>query len=868
MEREAFRQRMQQYKQARENNPQLKYWDWKKENDLGYQLYKNNLPSNLQVETDDYDLYGAYESNMQPELNEDGTYHLGSRDPYTGRILKSKQHPTYQKAIESEISAGYFPYEKNNITYTKTYSPVDISGYADGGEVKDNTYVAPVYKEQVFIPATGAQKIKNDYQYKYGSKSPYKGGELEIISPEFDILTGITTLKPIVTKAIRDRARMAVYNNVAPGSYKKSYIAGASKRHEVFNAAKDFLKPGKLEENPKWRKSFQDSSWWEGFGYGNDAKIAEEIREESWKRYLGIKHTPKYYVDNLDGTVSYNLKNIPLKHQQNFVDEVPRGGKVVTGDYIGTAGGNVSASSTIEDGYDLVTLKDVWDLQPIQDANRAAILPSKLRDKISHIEVQPDGYKKIVYNNWVPKWFKNFEVSDVIGKGPFTNKTTIKAVQLKNKDLFTKRILSDEEAANKLIQHDLDIFEPDMYNSVQEAKEAFQSIQNSKLKRLKSLSKEEYDRIKTEIIYKSQDQLLKEYGPYIRPRNKYADGGIIDEDPPQNTSERPITNFDPKGDPYNPTYGYNPGAGYVRSVFDLYDAPVIGDALSIYDATQALKNKDWLGAGLAALTVVPFIPTVSNYKKSLNQQLNRITGITPDISKLQKQSDWNDLRNRSIERLYDPEVRARAAKIKSDYNVDLQSTYDKIINQYENDYFSLPEAEIMQLQDAKAMIDLQEEAARRYKQYGIKPTQKDFRIKIDNAVTPSQEITNHEINHFNQYIHQDNPSWNKSELDKITKQFKGKLRDKNPIDPENTSYFMNWVEQNAYGINMLDRLKELNIKPTKQNILKYLKSLPDTDSIKKAALQFKNLDDYIKWLNTMPLADNGNINEIENYNFA
>ena len=51
---------------------------------------------------------------------------------------------------------------------------------------------------------------------------------------------------------------------------------------------------------------------------------------------------------------------------------------------------------------------------------------------------------------------------------------------------------------------------------------------------------------------------------------KYADGGIVDEDPPQNTSERPITNFDPKGDPYNPTYGYNPGAGYVRSVFDWY----------------------------------------------------------------------------------------------------------------------------------------------------------------------------------------------------------------------------------------------------------------------------------------------------------
>ena len=30
MEREAFRQRMQQYKQARENNPQLKYWGLEK----------------------------------------------------------------------------------------------------------------------------------------------------------------------------------------------------------------------------------------------------------------------------------------------------------------------------------------------------------------------------------------------------------------------------------------------------------------------------------------------------------------------------------------------------------------------------------------------------------------------------------------------------------------------------------------------------------------------------------------------------------------------------------------------------------------------------------------------------------------------
>lgn len=606
MEREAFRQRMQQYKQARENNPQLKYWDWKK--------------------------------------------------------------------------------------------------YADGGEVKDNTYVAPVYKEQVFIPATGAQRIKNDFQYKYGSKSPYKGGGLEIVSPEFDILTGVRGLKSITNDLL------------------DNYVGR------------------KLPSNYAYRRTVQQ-------------ELDDIINTNSFREI------PENVVTTGGRTITLpNGKTVTLKK----------------------AKGNSHGGKAFSAG-------DVWKGTTSSGNTSSEII----------VGVPGDNAK------WMVGKHGNYQ-------GPY-NFSDIE----KGSAIF---VPFDTEGVANISTEGLKYFKPSKYFN----------------------------------------------NRYI----KYANGGIIDEAPPQNTSERPITNFDPKGDPYNPTYGYNPGAGYVRSVFDLYDAPVIGDALSIYDATQALKNKDWLGAGLAALTVVPFIPTVSNYKKSLNQQLNRITGITPDISKLQKQSDWNDLRNRSIERLYDPEVRARAAKIKSDYNVDLQSTYDKIINQYENDYFSLPEAEIVQLQDAKAMLDLQEEAARRYKQYGIKPTQKDFRIKVDNAVTPNQEITNHEINHFNQYIHQDNPSWNKSELNKITKQFDGKLRDKNPIDPQNTSYFMNRMEQNAYGINMLDRLKELNIKPTKQNILKYLKSLPDTDSIKKAALQFKNLDDYIKWLNTMPLADNGNINEIENYNFA
>lgn len=136
MDRKEFQNKINQYKKAREENPQLSYWQW-----------KMNLPDNLANTPDwEYNNIGAWSGGLQPTLEDDGYYHLGSRNPYTGEILKPKHHPTYQKAIESEIEAGYYPYEKNGVTYTKTYSPIgDLSGYADGTdgirESEDRQYV-------------------------------------------------------------------------------------------------------------------------------------------------------------------------------------------------------------------------------------------------------------------------------------------------------------------------------------------------------------------------------------------------------------------------------------------------------------------------------------------------------------------------------------------------------------------------------------------------------------------------------------------------------------------------------------------------------------------------------------------------------
>ena len=55
---------------------------------------------------------------------------------------------------------------------------------------KDKTNVAPIYREQVFIPASGTTLMKQKARPKVAGR-PVSSGAVEIVSPEFDLLTGI-----------------------------------------------------------------------------------------------------------------------------------------------------------------------------------------------------------------------------------------------------------------------------------------------------------------------------------------------------------------------------------------------------------------------------------------------------------------------------------------------------------------------------------------------------------------------------------------------------------------------------------------------------------------------------------------------------
>lgn len=595
MEREAFRQRMQQYKQARENNPQLKYWDWKK--------------------------------------------------------------------------------------------------YADGGEVKDNTYVAPVYKEQVFIPATGAQRIKNDFQYKYGSKSPYKGGGLEIVSPEFDILTGVRGLKSITNDLL------------------DNYVGR------------------KLPSNYAYRRTVQQ-------------ELDDIINTNSFREI------PENVVTTGGRTITLpNGKTVTLKK----------------------AKGNSHGGKAFSAG-------DVWKGTTSSGNTSSEII----------VGVPGDNAK------WMVGKHGNYQ-------GPY-NFSDIE----KGSAIF---VPFDTEGVANISTEGLKYFKPSKYFN----------------------------------------------NRYI----KYANGGIIDEDPPQNTSERPITNFDPKGDPYNPTYGYNPGAGYVSN----------SDPLGSLYVEGALLNPVFKLAGNAVSNVArgltkyssKYVPEV---RRTVQDKINSLfRREAEDKARTYKlYDDAIESRNRIIEDLYsNPAYMERARQIQNTYGDDYAKVYEDIINQYNTNYWNLPNPVIKQL-DAKAKMQAKDAAVNRYITRRQPAGYDDFEYQINRNLTEiDYPTTRHELGHYVDFnlAKSSNPDYSNSMFAELKRDLS---KQKNPLFPDKTDYYSKGTEQESYMNTLREymfktgMINNIGDKVTSRQIKKAIRSLPkDMRSIEAAYLQFATPGQYTKWFNKIPL---------------
>lgn len=187
----------------------------------------------------------------------------------------------------------------------------------------------------------------------------------------------------------------------------------------------------------------------------------------------------------------------------------------------------------------------------------------------------------------------------------------------------------------------------------------------------------------------------------------------------------------------------------LKPVFDLEDAAnltPVGDVLSAKEAYDAVKQNDWLGAGLAGLGFIPFIPKgvrrIARQTPTVNRTFEqKVAEMEKRVSNRRKMmEEFYDQRNRTYELLNTPEARRRAADIDQKYGTEYNKVYDKLTKEYEDitSYVNMVEPEFVKDPDAFVRI---------------KPAKSGKKISLseDNITKPEDFPTGlirHEIGHY------------------------------------------------------------------------------------------------------------------------
>ena len=291
----------------------------------------------------------------------------------------------------------------------------------------------------------------------------------------------------------------------------------------------------------------------------------------------------------------------------------------------------------------------------------------------------------------------------------------------------------------------------------------------------------------------------------------------------------------------------------LKPVFSLEDAAnmtPIGDAISAKDTYDAVKNRDWLGAGLAALTVLPFVPSGLRNVKAAARYIPTVMG---NISKKRDYlSDIANSRNRVLEDINTIPYRNRAEQADKIFGTNYSETYDLLDDLYQHRYFDLPE---VQPKDMVASGRLQAKpfAEERFNKIGVGAEPNEFDLWVNTGMyRDPMQLANHEMNHYTDYIISRNA--NTTINNNMLKQLENSLK-----QTDATSYYRKGTEQKAYMNQLRTMLKQngdvQNLdEPVSSTLLKkYLDKMSDSDPIKKMFKQHKNINAYTKWFNTIPL---------------
>lgn len=284
----------------------------------------------------------------------------------------------------------------------------------------------------------------------YEAKHPLRAMSANLAG-DIVLLGGAKGTKELVRigKNIKDRNKFA-YKYIQPFSYDNPFTRGRQFIKGILkdpNFAKDEIPIPVHDEGIP------------GIVYSDEYSRFRQLRDEAWRKYLGLPEQRGLYVDNGDGTFRYNKKVVDDIMKGSPVYDIPEGDATFTDtsvDYLTGNGGHVKLSRTKTDKGYIDRLEDKWDLQPFSGyshyvktplvaaidkfvAGNADKLYTKLFDKLYRNRL---GYKylggrwlntlryefdssKLKPVQKLEKRLKKLEVGKILGGKPFDMRTDV-----------------------------------------------------------------------------------------------------------------------------------------------------------------------------------------------------------------------------------------------------------------------------------------------------------------------------------------------------------------------------------------------------------------------------------------------------------
>lgn len=792
MDKQAFKQRMQNLKSYRENNPGKGYWDW-----------RNSLPDNLKYTDDtEYDMVGAYNSGAQPTLEDDGSYHLPTRVPSTGKVLKSSIHPTYWKGLAEDEKLGYHTYWlPDGSTYTASKYDAPIQAFADGGQ-NNTPIVDSLNKEQLARIETrdGENQyeriMKNDksitesllksgyYQFNAGelpevkigpeqlyaelntyypitSRYPFTGHS-EIITPEKSSisLSGAARKYNLITNNCSDATRCALENVFGKKVNPIAFTTPGDVRDfasENLNAIKvKSYEPGTTTQliplTNQQAKQLEYEAY-KAYRVNNNLPVVDI--ETFWKRYYTKadsfqnggevdefqRKTRRDIMQQslVDGRPNYNkMFQNQNEYQKDFANywyteraKNPKYSDQIGGDKLGSVLSNIDKATwktpteamrdnMVGQGYNPTDAQINQQLNILKEKGTKGFANPKAH---SYTSLRPA-------NTW------HEGVGHMVGDNTPAILNASPNVRISNPDSSYEDYVNqanekhaqtwDFRGNNSNLKDDQGNYYIDPNRQLTP-----EDINNMRSKGAKI--PEQWESLEDADISELTNTFA--YNMYQDPVQYMANGGEVG-DPDDEFTKAINTKLGrtPDGRPLQ--QGLKP-------VFDLEDAAnltPVGDALSARDVYNAVTEGDWTGAGLAAATMIPFVPmTVKQFRK-------KYKGITPKS----KQNYNSKLMDKTVQSYIDNADSYKESRIKL-YEEAIKDRNKEYDNWIENEDAFRRAANFDRKYGTNYVRTYSDELKRKYQnsnditQIGIKPMDPDTYGSFDPAIPDYIFISNNQI---------------------------------------------------------------------------------------------------------------------------